>query len=145
MRVAAGSGRTLELGEIALANGHGTPDERRWHAGVPNRDYRHRRCSHHGLLPAPGMRAGRTGPPRVGTVERTGPRREGRARDPHREQGLRPSTIDIVRRHLASREGLPFHPATLLEDRRRLDALRLFSAIEIKPVAAGAEVYLRST
>ena len=57
-------------------------------------------------------------------------------------QGLRPSTIDIVRRHLASREGLPFHPATLLEDRRRLDALRLFSAIEIKPVAAGAEVVL---
>ncbi len=57
-------------------------------------------------------------------------------------QGLRPSTVDIVRRHLASRQGMPFHQATLLEDRRRLDALRLFSAIEIRPVAAGDEVVL---
>ena len=57
-------------------------------------------------------------------------------------QGLRPSTVDIVRRHLASRQGMPFHHATLLEDRRRLDALRLFSAVEIRPVAAGDEVVL---
>ena len=57
-------------------------------------------------------------------------------------QDLRSSTVDIVQRHLASRQGLPFHHATLLEDRRRLDALRLFSAIEIKPVAAGDEVVL---
>ena len=57
-------------------------------------------------------------------------------------QGLRPSTVDIVRRHLASRQGMPFHHATLVEDRRRLDALRLFSAIEIRPVAAGDEVVL---
>jgi outer membrane protein assembly factor BamA len=56
--------------------------------------------------------------------------------------GLRPSTPDIVRRHLASRQGVPFHQATLAEDRRRLDALRLFSAVEIKPVAAGDEVVL---
>jgi len=56
--------------------------------------------------------------------------------------GLRPSTVDIVRRHLASRQGMPFHQATLLEDRRRLDALRLFSAVEIRPVAAGDEVVL---
>ena len=55
-------------------------------------------------------------------------------------QGLRPSTVDIVRRHLASRQGMPFHQATLVEDRRRLDALRLFSAIEIRAVAAGDEV-----
>ena len=34
----------------------------------------------------------------------------------------------------------PFHQATLVEDRRRLDALRLFSAIEIRAVAAGDEV-----
>jgi outer membrane protein assembly factor BamA len=57
-------------------------------------------------------------------------------------QGLRPSTEDIVRRHLASRQGVPFHHATLVEDRRRLDALRLFSSVEIKPVAAGDEVVL---
>ena len=57
-------------------------------------------------------------------------------------EGLRPSTVEIVRRHLASRQGMPFHHATLLEDRRRLDALRLFSAIEIRPVAAGDEVVL---
>ena len=56
--------------------------------------------------------------------------------------GLRPSTADIVRRHLASRQGVPFHQATLAEDRRRLDALRLFSSVEIKPVAAGDEVVL---
>ena len=56
--------------------------------------------------------------------------------------GLRPSTEDIVRRHLASRQGVPFHHATLVEDRRRLDALRLFSSVEIKPVAAGDEVVL---
>jgi outer membrane protein assembly factor BamA len=53
---------------------------------------------------------------------------------------LRPSTVDIVRRHLASRQGVPFHHATLLEDYRRLDALRLFSAIGIRPIAAGDEV-----
>ena len=56
--------------------------------------------------------------------------------------GLRPSTEDIVRRHLASRQGVSFHHATLVEDRRRLDALRLFSSVEIKPVAAGDEVVL---
>ena len=58
-------------------------------------------------------------------------------------QGLR-STVDIVRRN-ASRQGMPFHHVTLLEDRRRLDALRLFSAIEIRPVAAGDEVASKST
>jgi outer membrane protein assembly factor BamA len=55
---------------------------------------------------------------------------------------LRPGTADIVRRHLASREGEPFHPARVQEDHRRLDALRLFSSIVIEPVAAGDEVIL---
>jgi hypothetical protein len=55
---------------------------------------------------------------------------------------LRPSTVDIVRRHLASRQGAPFRRATLIDDIRRLDALRLFTGIDIRPVAAGADVAL---
>ena len=59
--------------------------------------------------------------------------------------GLRPSTPDIVRRHLASRQGVPFHQATLAEDRRRLDALRLFSAVEIKRSQLATKSSSRST
>jgi outer membrane protein assembly factor BamA len=55
---------------------------------------------------------------------------------------VRPSTVEIVRRHLASRQGAPFRRAALSDDRRRLEALRLFSHIEIRPIAAGDEVVL---
>ena len=55
---------------------------------------------------------------------------------------VRPSTVEIVRRHLASRQGAPFRRAALSDDRRRLEALRLFSHIEIRAVAAGDEVVL---
>jgi outer membrane protein assembly factor BamA len=54
----------------------------------------------------------------------------------------RPATADIVLRHLGSRQGAPFRRATLLEDQRRLDALRLFSSIAIRPLAVGDEVVL---
>lgn len=47
-----------------------------------------------------------------------------------------PHTADLVRGHLATRVGEPFERARLIEDRRRLDALRLFSAIDIQPIAA---------
>ena len=56
---------------------------------------------------------------------------------------LRASSLDIVRRHLASRAGEPFRRATLQEDRRRLDALRLFSSIAIQSVAEGEDVVLQ--
>jgi outer membrane protein assembly factor BamA len=55
---------------------------------------------------------------------------------------LRPASVDIVRQHLATRVGAPFQPALLVEDRRRLDALRLFSRIELQPVAAGDGVLI---
>jgi outer membrane protein assembly factor BamA len=54
----------------------------------------------------------------------------------------RPDTADLVRRHLASREGEPLRRTTLQEDRRRLDALRLFSSIELEPVNEGDDVVL---
>lgn len=52
----------------------------------------------------------------------------------------RPQTADLVRRHLATRQGEPFERVKLAEDRRRLDALRLFSAIDIQPIADGDQV-----
>jgi outer membrane protein assembly factor BamA len=54
----------------------------------------------------------------------------------------RPSTAEIVRRHLASRQGAPFRRAALSDDRRQLEALRLFSHISIRAIAAGDEVVL---
>ena len=91
------------------------------------------------MLAAPRTRAGRAERSRIGAIDRTD--LEGKVvREIRVATGLRPSTVDIVRRHLASRQGTPFHQATLVEDRRRLDALRLFSAIEIRAVAAGDEV-----
>jgi outer membrane protein assembly factor BamA len=56
--------------------------------------------------------------------------------------GLRPSTVAIVQRHLATRAGVPFHRAVLADDQRRLDALRLFSRIELRPTAAPGGVLL---
>jgi outer membrane protein assembly factor BamA len=49
----------------------------------------------------------------------------------------RPETGDLVRRHLSTRVGERFEAGRLIEDRRRLDALRLFSAIDIQPLADG--------
>jgi outer membrane protein assembly factor BamA len=54
----------------------------------------------------------------------------------------RSSTADLVRRHLATREGEAFTRARLADDYRRLDTLRLFSSIELEPRAAGDEVVL---
>ena len=51
--------------------------------------------------------------------------------------GLRPESVEIVRRHLATQVGAPFERTRLQEDRRRLDALRLFSRIVIEGVAEG--------
>jgi outer membrane protein assembly factor BamA len=50
---------------------------------------------------------------------------------------LRPASADIVRQHLATRVGAPYQPALLVEDQRRLDALRLFSRIHLQATAAG--------
>jgi outer membrane protein assembly factor BamA len=52
----------------------------------------------------------------------------------------RPQTADLVRRHLATQAGAPFRRALLVEDRRRLDALRLFSSIDIQAAAEKDEV-----
>ena len=54
----------------------------------------------------------------------------------------RPDTADMVRGHLATRVGETFAAARLIDDRRRLDALRLFSAIDLQPIADGDGVVL---
>jgi outer membrane protein assembly factor BamA len=55
--------------------------------------------------------------------------------------GLRNLSPDAVIRHLATRIGEPFRSRTLALDQRRLDELRLFSAVDIRPeLAAGAVV-----
>jgi outer membrane protein assembly factor BamA len=50
-----------------------------------------------------------------------------------RVTGLRHLAPAVVERHLATRVGEPFHSATLLLDRRRLDELRLFTAVAFEP------------
>ncbi|HMC76272.1 MAG TPA: BamA/TamA family outer membrane protein [Vicinamibacterales bacterium] len=58
-----------------------------------------------------------------------------------RVTGLRNLEPAAVTRHLATRAGQPFHQATADLDRRRLDELRLFSAVAIRPeLDAGAVV-----
>jgi outer membrane protein assembly factor BamA len=58
-----------------------------------------------------------------------------------RVTGLRNLSPDTVIRHLATRTGEPFRRRTLALDQRRLDELRLFSAVEIRPeLDAGAVV-----
>lgn len=49
----------------------------------------------------------------------------------------RPDTADSVRGHLSTRVGEPLAAARLVADRRQLDALRLFSAIDIQPIPDG--------
>jgi outer membrane protein assembly factor BamA len=51
-------------------------------------------------------------------------------------------TADLIRRHLASRQGEPLEARSLEEDYRRLDALRLFSSIEVQAIPEGDEVVL---
>lgn len=58
---------------------------------------------------------------------------EGRTVSEVRVTGLRSLSPEVVLRHLATRAGEPFHRATLATDRRRLDELRLFSAVSIAP------------
>ncbi len=55
---------------------------------------------------------------------------------------LNPSTLALVRRPMATRQGAPFRQAAVLDDYRRLEALRLFSGIAIHPTAVGDEVVL---
>ena len=50
-----------------------------------------------------------------------------------RVTGLSKLSPGDVERHLATRVGAPFHQATLLLDRRRLDELRLFTAVTLQP------------
>ena len=50
-----------------------------------------------------------------------------------RVTGLRYLPPEAVTRHLATRAGEPFHRARLAIDQRRLDELRLFSAVAIRP------------
>ena len=70
------------------------------YAGVPNHDHHHRRDPRQRLLAAPGTRASHAERSRVGAIDRTRPRGEGRARDPHRAG---PSTVDGRHRATASR------------------------------------------
>ena len=50
-----------------------------------------------------------------------------------RVTGLRRLSPDSVERHLATRAGEPFRRVLLQSDRRRLDELRLFTAVAIEP------------
>ncbi len=58
---------------------------------------------------------------------------EGRIVREVRVTGLRNLSPDSVERHLATKAGEPFHRATLALDQRRLDELRLFTAVVIEP------------
>ena len=60
-----------------------------------------------------------------------------------RVTGLRNLSPEDVTRHLATRPGEPFHRARLALDQRRLDELRLFSAVAIKPELDGERVVLQ--
>ncbi len=57
---------------------------------------------------------------------------EGRIVTEVRVTGLRHLSADTVERHLATKAGEPFRRATVASDRRRLDELRLFTAVEIE-------------
>jgi len=59
-----------------------------------------------------------------------------------RVTGLHNLTPEAIERHLATRVGQPFHRAALLTDRRRLDELRLFTAVKMQPRLEGEAVVL---
>ena len=58
---------------------------------------------------------------------------EGRVVGQIRVSGLRNVPSDVVERHLVTRVGAPFRRAALAADQRRLDELRLFTAVLIEP------------
>ena len=58
---------------------------------------------------------------------------EGRLVGHVRVSGLRHLPSDVVERHLVTRVGAPFRRADVAADQRRLDELRLFSAVLIAP------------
>jgi outer membrane protein assembly factor BamA len=60
-----------------------------------------------------------------------------------RVTGLRNLPPDAIIRHLATRTGEPFRRKTMALDQRRLDELRLFSAVDIRPELDVREVVLR--
>ena len=64
-----------------------------------------------------------------------------------RVTGLRNLSPDTVIRHLETRTGKPFHRGTLALDQRRLDELRLFSAVALRPEldAGGVVLYVAVT
>ncbi len=62
---------------------------------------------------------------------------EGRLVAHIRVSGLRHLPSDVVERHLVTRVGAPFRRADLAADQRRLDELRLFSAVLIEPRLEG--------
>jgi outer membrane protein assembly factor BamA len=59
--------------------------------------------------------------------------------------GLRNLSPQDVESHLATRVGEPFHAQNLVLDQRRLDALRLFTAVVLQPQLEGEEVVLQVT
>jgi outer membrane protein assembly factor BamA len=62
-----------------------------------------------------------------------------------RVTGLRNLPPEFVTRHLETRVGRPFHRSTLAIDRRRLDELRLFSAVVLAPALDRGAVVLDVT
>ncbi len=58
---------------------------------------------------------------------------EGRIVREIRVSGLRHLSSEVVERHLATRVGQPFRRATMALDQRRLDELRLFTAVLLEP------------
>lgn len=67
---------------------------------------------------------------------------EGRIVSEVRVTGLRNLTAETVTRHLATKTGEPFHRPTLALDERRLDELRLFTAVVLEPRLDGDAVAL---
>ena len=67
---------------------------------------------------------------------------EGRIVREVRVTGLRNLTPDAVTRHLATKTGEPFRRARLALDQRRLDELRLFTAVVLEPRLDGDAVAL---
>ena len=65
---------------------------------------------------------------------------EGRSVGAIRVSGLRHLEPDVVESHLSTRVGAPFRRAALAVDQRRLDELRLFSAVVIAPRLEGDTV-----
>ena len=70
---------------------------------------------------------------------------EGRPVAAIRVVGLRHTKPELVERHLRDRVGAPWHEANLAAVTRRLDELRLFTAVAIAPVLENNQVILEVT